>query len=275
MASSNHLQPMPIFEPKSDPTNTSTHWTQWLERFNTYLVAANIKDEPQKRAILLYQADPEVYEIFKMLLNTGEAKDFKKAVDALTAYFEPDKNKIYQTYMFRQAKQMPSETVDQYHTRLRGLAKYCDFHDTDFEIKMQVVCNGTSSRLRKRALRDADYSFKDMLVDGRKAEISTAQASAIEEQFKELQVNEIKTSSRKCYYCGMVNNKIDEGFGNLSFVGGFCWSAYRISARIIQSIRTSFLVNNFKVKWLSLIIQCSILARGFDLGLLKIDSKAL
>ena len=98
---------------------------------------------------------------------------------------------------------MPSETVDQYHTRLRGLAKYCDFHDTDFEIKMQIVCNRTSSRLRKRALRDADYSLKDMLVDGRKAEINTAQASGIEEQFKELQVNEIKTSSRKCYYCGL------------------------------------------------------------------------
>ena len=203
MTSSNHLQPMPIFEPKSDPTNTNARWTQWLERFNTYLVAADIKDETQKRAILLYQAGPEVYEIFKTLPNTGEAKDFKKAMDALTAYFEPDKNKIYQTYMFRQAKQMPSETVDQYHTRLRGLAKYCDFHDTDFEIKMQIVCNGTSSRLRKRALRDADYSLRDMLVDGRKVEISTAQASGIDEQLKELQVNEIKTSSRKCYCCGL------------------------------------------------------------------------
>ena len=150
MASSNHLQP--IFELKSDPTNTSTRWTQWLERFNTYLVAADIKVETQKRAILLYQAGPEVYEIFKTLPNTAEAKDFKKAVDTLSAYFEPDKNKMYQTYMFRQAKQIPSETVDQYHTRPRGLTKYCDFHDADFEIKMQIVCNRTSSRLRKRAL---------------------------------------------------------------------------------------------------------------------------
>ena len=108
-------------------TNTSARWTQWLERFNTHLVAAYIKDETQKRAILLYQAGPEVYEIFKALPNAGEAKDFKKAVDALTAYFEPDKNKIYQVYMFRQAKQMPSETVDQYRTRLCGFAKYCDF----------------------------------------------------------------------------------------------------------------------------------------------------
>ena len=42
-----------------------------------------------------------------------------------------------------------------------------------------------------------------MLVNGRKAEISMAQASGIEEQFKELQVNEIKTSSMKCYYYGL------------------------------------------------------------------------
>ena len=74
MASSNHLQSMLIFEPKSDPTNTSARWTQWLERFSTYLAAADIKDETQKRAILLYQAGP-VYEIFKTLQNTGEAKD--------------------------------------------------------------------------------------------------------------------------------------------------------------------------------------------------------
>ena len=98
MASLNHISPMPIFEPKSDPTNTSDRWTQWIERFRTYLVAADIKDDTQKHTILLYQPSPEVFEIFKTLLGTGEAKDFKKAVNALTAHFEPDKNKIYQTY---------------------------------------------------------------------------------------------------------------------------------------------------------------------------------
>ena len=147
MASLNHIPPMPIFEPKSDPSNTSARWKQWLERFHTYFVATDIKDGTQKRAILLYQVGPEVFETFKTLPDTGEAKDFKKAVDALTAHFEPDKNKIYQTYLFRQAKQMTTETIDQFHTRLHGLTKYCAFHDTDFDIKMQIVCNRTSTRL--------------------------------------------------------------------------------------------------------------------------------
>ena len=179
---SNTLQPMPAFEPRQDPTKTSARWTQWLERFNSYLVAADIKDETRTRAVLLYTAGPEVAEIFKTLEDTGEAKDFKKAVDALTKYFEPQKNRIYQTHLFRQATQSQEKTIDQFYTRLRRLAQHCEFQDIDFEIKMQIVCNGTSSRLRKRAFRDATYSLENMLIDGRKAETSTAQATGIEAQ---------------------------------------------------------------------------------------------
>ena len=40
-----------------------------------------------------------------------------------------------------------------------------------------------------------------MLVEGRKAETSTAQASGIEEQFRELRVNAICKPGKKCYYC--------------------------------------------------------------------------
>jgi hypothetical protein len=90
---------MPAFEPRSDPTSTSARWTRWLERFNTYILAADIKDDARKRALLLYRVGPEVHEIFKTL-EEGETKDFKSAVKALTEYFEPEKNVIYRTYMF-------------------------------------------------------------------------------------------------------------------------------------------------------------------------------
>ena len=94
---------MPVFEPRSDPTSTSARWTRWLERFNTYLLAADIKDDARKRASLLYQAGPEVDEIFKSL-EEGETKDFKSAVKALTEYFEPEKNVIYRTYVCDQRR---------------------------------------------------------------------------------------------------------------------------------------------------------------------------
>ena len=36
--------------------------------------------------------------------------------------------------MFRQATQGKEESIDEFHTRLHGLAKHCEFADADFEI---------------------------------------------------------------------------------------------------------------------------------------------
>ena len=136
MASANNTNPMPVFEPKTYITNTGARWINWLERFPMYLLAADIKEPQRQRALLLYQAGPEVYNICKTLPDTGDEKDYKKAVDAVTKHSEPDKNHIFKVYNFRQATQKTRETIDEFHTKLNTLAKHCKFHDEDFEIKM-------------------------------------------------------------------------------------------------------------------------------------------
>ena len=201
MASESNLSPMPQFQPQSDPTNTEARWTAWLERFETYIIAAGVTEEERKRALLLYQAGPEVYKIFKTLPDTGDNKDYTKAKDALTKHFEQAKNPIYEIYNFCQANQRDDETIAQFHTRLRTLAQHCDVYNTDFEIKMQLVCNGTSSRLRSKAFRDPNYKLEDMLIDGRKAEVTSTQAPGIEETFQALQINDAGTRN-SCYKCG-------------------------------------------------------------------------
>ena len=99
--------------------------------------------------------------MFKTLPDTVVTKDYAKAKDALTTHFEPAKNPIYEISNFRQGTQRADETMDQFHTRLCTLAQQCDFHDTNFEIKLQLlVCNGTSSRLRRTTLRDPNYTLE-------------------------------------------------------------------------------------------------------------------
>ena len=51
---------------------------------------------------------------------------------------------MYQTYVY--ATQSKEESIDEFHTRLRGLAERSEFTDADFEVEMQIVTNGTSSR---------------------------------------------------------------------------------------------------------------------------------
>ena len=150
-----------------------------------------------------------MYEIFKSL-EEDEAKDFKSAVKALKKYFEPKKNVIDQTYVFRQATQGKEEEIDGFHTRLRCLPKHREFEIKLFEIKLQIVTNGTSSRLRKKALQDPAYTLTNMLIYGRKYATSSAQADGIEakEQFKAKPKENINTfamatpTKKKCCYCG-------------------------------------------------------------------------
>ena len=58
--------------------------------------------------------------------------------------------------------------LDQYYTRLRTLSKR--FADADFEIMLQIVLYGTSSRLRKQALRDPKMTLQGLRVTGRQLE---------------------------------------------------------------------------------------------------------
>ena len=91
-------------------------------------------------------------EIFRNLEETGE--DFDTAVAKLNDFFEPQKNRLFEVYKFRQAVQGQSESLDQFHTRLRTLVTNCDFHDAEFEVQVQIVIGGRSNRFRKLALRD-------------------------------------------------------------------------------------------------------------------------
>ena len=81
-----------------------------------YIVAMNITNNKQKRALLLYQAREATQEIFEMLPETGE--DYATAQVKLDEYFYPKKNVDYQIFQFRQAVQQPGKTMDQFVMRL-------------------------------------------------------------------------------------------------------------------------------------------------------------
>lgn len=176
------LSPMPHFNPDEEiGGNIANRWRTWLADFKTFLTASNITNRTRQRALLLYQAGPRIREIFRQFPDPGEDDDFAKAEILLTEYFEPQKNRLYEVYKFRQAKQVESETIDQFHTRLRSLSKNCEFADVDFEIMVQIVIGGRSSRVRKQALRDPKYTLKDLLLEARREETSKVQAADIEE----------------------------------------------------------------------------------------------
>ena len=174
--------------------NAGPRWKKWLGRFKRLTIAMGITDDKQKRALLLHYGGPEVDEIFETLQDVGKDKDYNKAVEKLTAYFSPQVNTTYEVYNFRQAKQKDGETLDSFHTRLRTLAKTCDFANPDKEIKEQIILNCQSNPLRRKALQE-DLDLAGLMKAGRALELSEVQAKDLEN--KDKTVNAIKPPQKE------------------------------------------------------------------------------
>ena len=109
MAQASSLPPVPPFMEASDPATAHTAWKRRVTRFEQYLAAADIKKEQRKRALLIYLAGETVADIFATLPDTGD--DYSTAITRLNEHFEPQKNLLHETYMFRQSKQEVNETL--------------------------------------------------------------------------------------------------------------------------------------------------------------------
>ena len=167
----------------------SQGWRKYMSRFENLLLAMNITNAIRKKAMLLHYVGEEVNEIFDTLdvpEATEEEDVFRKAEKALREYSTPQKNIEFEVYKFRQAKQLSRE-ISAYHTKLKQLAKSCDFYDEKRKIKTQIIQNGISSKLRRKALADPGITLEKILQIAKAMELS------------------IRSSSRghpKCRFCG-------------------------------------------------------------------------
>ena len=118
---------LPPFDHVSDPTSVGQHWTQWKHRFETYLVTANVKDDAQQRALLLYQAGATTQDIFESLpvaylnhyLMKRKTTRPVKQVHPLTQVVFPTHGKLLELIRFsRKEIRLRSLTIDQYQSCL-------------------------------------------------------------------------------------------------------------------------------------------------------------
>ncbi|CAC5366652.1 unnamed protein product [Mytilus coruscus] len=178
---------LPVFPPFSiHESAADQRWKKWTKRLQNLLVGMNIKDKVRQRALLLHYAGAEVNDIFDTLQDTVE--DYDTALRKLTEYFAPKKNVEYEIYKFRQAKQETDETIVAFHTKLRQLSVNCEFNDDNREVKSQIVQGCSSSRLRRKALRE-DMTLEQLLSSARALELSEKQANKIEHKDEKLETN--------------------------------------------------------------------------------------
>ena len=130
---------LPPFDPTEQPVGP--RWMKWLNRFDNYLVAADITDPARKKALLLHYAGASVHDIYDALpapaaqtdqttpgqSSAAEQDQYGSAKALLTSYFAPKKNLQFEIFTFQSASQAEGESLDQFATRLRMLARYCEY----------------------------------------------------------------------------------------------------------------------------------------------------
>lgn len=137
----------------SDSSGIAARWERWLRSFELFVTGKGVKDNNQKKALLLHTAGLSVQDIFFTLPEVEEedeeSNNYEKATKALNKNFKPQANIPYERLVFRETKQSPSETMEQYVTRLRQKAQSCEFGSStvvDEQIRDQVI-SGCVSQL--------------------------------------------------------------------------------------------------------------------------------
>ncbi|KAG1702036.1 hypothetical protein GQR58_004524 [Nymphon striatum] len=161
-----HTLPIfPSFDYDADKYNAGPRWDKYIQRLEILFEAMNIEADKRKRALLLHYAGERTLDIYDVEKgNTTPTYDSTKSV--LTNYFAPKRNVQMAIYNFRSCIQNTNQTLDDYVTTLRQLARTCDFHDSDQEILSQIIQHGTSARLRRRVLRETEITLSDALKQG-------------------------------------------------------------------------------------------------------------
>ena len=112
----------------------------------------------------------------------------------LDGHFAPQVNSAYERHLFRAMKQLSGETIDQFITRLRQKADFCEFGDKlEENIRDQVIEKCISSHLRRKLLeKGKDLTIKQFQMITRALEASESQALSMEHVKTEVNYVQVK-----------------------------------------------------------------------------------
>ena len=107
--------------------------------------------------------------------------EYKTAVTALANHFEPQMCVDYHVYAFRQETHKSGENITEFYTRLKLLARKCQFADPELEIKRQIIQGTPSLRLRRKAIEQS-LNLENLLKVARAMETADEQTTEMEKQ---------------------------------------------------------------------------------------------
>jgi hypothetical protein len=193
-----------IIPPKFVESDGGVHlqeaWIDFKEQMTLYFLASGQKDveDNQKVSLLLFQMGSSYLKVYNNELIFAQGEDKKKyetVVSKFDDYFAPKKlTKAYIT-KFQSRKQKANETLSQYVTELRSMAKYCGFGQNEDTMLAVQISNGVSDQQLRKKLWDEDLTLAQVLQKCNNFEVRKDCADLYEGK-KSSNVNMFRSHSR-------------------------------------------------------------------------------
>ncbi|CAC5383950.1 unnamed protein product [Mytilus coruscus] len=169
----------------SHEDNLSEKWKRWKQTMNLYLeVAMGEKTEKEQCRAVLYVIGLEGREIYNTFnFGENEADKLEVLLKKFEDYCIPKKNVTVIRHRFNTRVQNSSESIDQYLTDLKLIAKNCEFeHLKDGLVRDRIVCGTNSTRVKERLLREDGLTLDKAVGICRADEESRKQMKTLNEE---------------------------------------------------------------------------------------------
>ena len=181
------------------------------------MTGLNIDNHERKKALLLYYAGENFHDMFETLTLPEDGDNvYQKSVTALNTHMEPSKNTDKHEAEFRKIVQLPGECIDSFYTRLMQKAQFCDFHDDNKEVRLQLIAGTTSSHVQYKGTKYSreKMPLEDLMSEARAHELAQAEGEQFRQNSQEQKtVNYVKpdkpqtqklskNSHKSCWFCG-------------------------------------------------------------------------
>ena len=187
------------FSPHGESSQVAQKWSKWKKSFQYFVTASGVRDDGRRKALLLHLVGQQTQEVFETL-GVADDATYQVSLDAFDGHFDMQRNVSFERSVFHNAKQKENESIEQYVTRLRRLAQYCEYNDiVEEQIRDQVVATCNSSKLRKRLLVEAHLTSQRVRELGRAEETSILLAPKLEtpEEIKKESIRQIASRGGK------------------------------------------------------------------------------
>ncbi|KAL4710396.1 hypothetical protein ACJJTC_008798 [Scirpophaga incertulas] len=196
------LKPPPPFSLVGEPGENYKKWKQRYQIYYTASGASNRLNDEGKIALFLHCLGEECLPIYNNFEFTEEQPQtvYQNVVTKFDEYFMPMCNETMARHLFFKRKMRESETLDEYITVLRTMAKDCNFGaTTDSLIKDQIIRGLRKKNIVERLLKEVNLDLPMCIKLCKTYEVTEKQIKEFEfeESSSPHQINKINKRHNK------------------------------------------------------------------------------